>query len=427
MKRIMTFLLTAALIFGSVMPHTIVYANENDEEVYESSGEESMVSGEDSSESTVSSEENDSYSENATGNEPDENIGTTSRQSIALSEASRSGNNLEQFGLTVENGTLMITQAQELILLSNCAPKEYQNLTLFMNITGTLDLTGTAEYDGVDYYFQGFGSETYPFAGEFSGSGVTLTIDRTLFNGLTSGANLNSQMVEWKGTISQPMLAKVYSFVDGGEHDFPIKVSVAATEQNENYIAGNLIDKIIKGPAYEGNAGVLKIGKDAVDYNTSNNKNAIEITNNENAGLICNTLEAGAIKLNDFAYPSTFKVTAETGSAGGFIGKMERGTALEVTNTMTVATSTTITGGSNAGGIVGESVGASVTLKQSSIASTVSATNGNAGGIIGLATDTTIVSSEISVKSLAASGVNAGGLFGSYQQSESNPFTPAAV
>lgn len=434
MKRIMTFLLTAALIFGSVMPHTIVYANENDEEVYESSGEESMVSGEDSSESTASSEdsiqasdESISNSENETNNGAEEDLETILSQPSALNEEPLTENSLAQLGLTVTDNKISINNSDDLILLSNCTPEEYQNFTIDMPISGVLDLTGIVSYKGVEYTFQGFGSTDVPFVGTFSGSGVTLTINRTLFNGLTSGSNLNNQKVEWKGTVSQPMLAKVYVLAGEGEHDFPVVVKIADdnTGTHYGYIAGNLIDKIIKDPAYGGNAGVLKIGKYAVDYNTSNNKNAIEISNNENAGLICNTLEAGAIKLNDFVYPSTFKVTAENGSAGGLIGKMEKGTALEVTNTKPVATSTTITGGGNAGGIVGESVGASVTLNKSSIASTVSATNGSAGGIIGSATDTTVTSLDVSVDSLTASGVNAGGLFGSYNQSNSS-FIPAA-
>ena len=472
MKRAFTFLLTAALIFQSVMPHTVVYASEAEQEIISTDQQQSDNSEADheaadksnpteetdstdnsqtpteetgsTDNSQTSTEETDATEDSQTPTEDnqisDENTTDSKDEPMAedleeiflqltlLSKDTPADNSLAQLGLTVDNNTITINSAADIILLSNCASQEYQNLTVNMPVSGTLDITGTASHNGVTYTFQGFGSSDYPFAGTFSGSGVTLTINRTLFNGLSSTANLNGQNIEWKGTTSQPMLAEEYSFADGEEHTFPIAVKIADdnTGAHNGYRAGNLIDKIVKSPSNEGTAGTLLIRSAAVDYNSSNNSNAIEISNNENAGLICNTLEAGTIKLNEFGYPSSFTVTAANGSAGGLIGKMGNGTALEVTNTNSVTTSTTITGLQNAGGIVGECDRAAVRLDNCSISSVLSSTNGGAGGFIGTATDTTITSANVTVDSLTASGVNAGGFFGSYMQSSGGSFTPAA-
>lgn len=463
MKRALTILLATALIFESVMPHTFVYASEAEQEIisgdileetldtgitleetpvtdqlennnseadHEAADESVPAEDLDSSEPSLSSAEDTQVFDEDTADseaEPaEEDLEEVFLQPTLLNEGTEAGNSLAQLGLIVNNNTIKINSEADLILLSNCAPMYYQNLTVNMPVSGTLDITGTASHDGMNYTFQGFGSSEYPFAGTFSGSGVTLTTNRTLFNGLSSTASLNSQKVEWKGTTSQPMLATEYFFEDGGEHSFPIQVTIAAdnTGVHNGYIAGNLIDKIVKSSLNTGTAGTLSIGSTAVNYNTDNNPNTIEITNDVNSGLICNTLEAGTLKLTDFGYPSSFKVTASTGSAGGLIGKMGNDTKLEVTNTRSVITSTTITGVQNAGGIVGEGEVAEVILNNCNINSTLSATDGSVGGIIGAATDLKVTSTNVIVNSLTATGVNAGGLFGSYQQSKNYTFAP---
>ena len=451
MKRILTFLLAAALIVEGIIPHTFVYASETEQEIISSEYLEEndcSVDEEDSSEDGSIQEEDSQVFDESNENfengsqveldaeirdeyevESEENLEVILPQLTLLNEDSMAYVSLNELGLKVNNNTITIDNEADLILLSNCDPSEYQKYTINMPITGTLTLTGDASYDGVKYTFQGLGSSDYPFAGTFTGSRVTLIINRTLFNGLASTADLNNQIVEWRGTTSQPMLANEYSFADGDEHNFPIAVKIADDNdpnKHQGYVAGNLIDKIVKASSYEGTAGTLLISNAAIDYNTSNNSNAIVISNNENAGLICNTLEAGTIKITDFEYPSSFEVTTSIGSAGGLIGKMENGTVLEVINNNLVTTSTTITGDKNAGGIVGESDGAKVKLNNYKIASTVSAANGSAGGIIGSAKDTTITSTSVFVDSLTATGVNTGGLFGTYWQSitDENPYTP---
>lgn len=362
--------------------------------------------------------------------------------------------------------------AQQLILLSNCKPEQIQGINIYINIAGDIDITeknkipqGTdlttilknvsnasvvasdesvAEEDAEskettsvtaprEYTFRGFGTKEIPFQGRITGIRPSaLYVDHTFFGGLSSKAIAilggSPLQITWQGKGDIPMIADFYQFDDEKTdgHELPITV-----KGDSNGTMGSLIGTVKSADTITA-PQKLSIKNNIVDYN---NASAVAVATSEgNAGLICNTLESGSICLDGYQFPTgaytiessasyDIKNTSAAGNAGGVIGVMKIGTALEIKSGVNLTGATVTSSNGNAGGLVGliekgakitTSNDAAMTLSNPNITGTVSA-----GGVVGTAEDVVFadgdMQSAITVSSpTVTSNTTAGGFIGKY-------------
>lgn len=362
--------------------------------------------------------------------------------------------------------------AQQLILLSNCKPEQIQGINIYINIAGDIDITeknkisqGTdlttilknvsnasvvasdesvAEEDAEskettsvtaprEYTFRGFGTKDVPFQGKITGIRPSaLYVDHTFFGGLSSKAiailDGSPLQITWQGKGDIPMIADFYQFDDEKTdgHELPITV-----KGDSNGTMGSLIGTVKSADTITA-PQKLSIKNNIVDYN---NASAVAVATSEgNAGLICNTLESGSICLDGYQFPTgaytiessasyDIKNTSAAGNAGGVIGVMKIGTALEIKSGVNLTGATVTSSNGNAGGLVGliekgakitTSNDAAMTLSNPNITGTVSA-----GGVVGTAEDVVFadgdMQSAITVSSpTVTSNTTAGGFIGKY-------------
>ena len=292
------------------------------------------------------------------------------------------------------NNTATIKSPQELILLSHCAQKEIQNITININATGNLDLstkieTGTdlSEYlnkaanASQDYTYLGLGSTDIPFKGTITGQTPAIKTNTTLFRGISSNAKIEKNFsVEWQGDGTKPMFAEMYVLEnDGTKSDGTIPITFTSGN-------GSLLGTVRQ--ASEGTNACLTIGN-VVTYK-DNKAQAVSSTSNNNIGLICNTLESGTIKLDGYVFPTETTINTDSGAAGGLIGKMEGG-ILDLTSI----------GGANISKL------------------TVNSSSGGAGSIVGEMSETAQiqVNQNITITSPTIKGKYAGGFAGKVDNS----------
>ena len=362
--------------------------------------------------------------------------------------------------------------AQQLILLSNCDPEQLKDINIDINVAGQIDITeknkisqGTdlttilknvsnasvvasdesvAEEDAEskettsvtaprEYTFRGFGTKDVPFQGKITGIRPSaLYVDHTFFCGLSSKATAilggSPLQITWQGKGDIPMIADFYQFDDEKTdgHELPITV-----KGDSNGTMGSLIGTVKSADTITA-PQKLSIKNNIVDYN---NASAVAVATSEgNAGLICNTLESGSICLDGYSFTnSNYTVTSSAGydnnnasaagNAGGVIGVMKIGTALEIKSGVNLTGATVTSSNGNAGGLVGliekdakitTSNDAAMTLSNPNITGTVSA-----GGVVGTAEDVVFadgdMQSAITVSSpTVTSNTTAGGFIGKY-------------
>lgn len=292
------------------------------------------------------------------------------------------------------NNTATIKSPQELILLSHCAQKEIQNITININATGNLDLstkiemgTDLSEYlnkaanASQDYTYLGLGSTDIPFKGTITGQTPAIKTNTTLFRGISSNAKIEKNFsVEWQGDGTKPMFAEMYVLEnDGTKSDGTIPITFTSGN-------GSLLGTVRQ--ASEGTNACLTIGN-VVTYK-DNKAQAVSSTSNNNIGLICNTLESGTIKLDGYVFPTETTINTDSGAAGGLIGKMEGG-ILDLTSI----------GGANISKL------------------TVNSSSGGAGSIVGEMSETAQiqVNQNITITSPTIKGKYAGGFAGKVDNS----------
>lgn len=366
--------------------------------------------------------------------------------------------------------------AQQLILLSNCDPEQLKDINIDINVAGQIDITeknkisqGTdlttilknvsnasvvasdesvAEEDAEskettsvtaprEYTFRGFGTKDVPFQGKITGIRPSaLYVDHTFFGGLSSKAIAilggSPLQITWQGKGDIPMIADFYQFDDEKTdgHELPITV-----KGDSNGTMGSLIGTVKSADTITA-PQKLSIKNNIVDYN---NASAVAVATSEgNAGLICNTLESGSICLDGYSFQnSNYTVTSSAGydnnnasaagNAGGVIGVMKIGTALEIKSGVNLTGATVTSSNGNAGGLVGLiekgakitiSNDAAMTLSNPNITGTVSA-----GGVVGTAEDVVFADSDMlstitvnspTVTGNGASGATVGGFIGKY-------------
>lgn len=343
----------------------------------------------------------------------------------------------EKSGVTwkADSDTITVT-LKGFVLLSNCPADTLQNKKIIVESTGSSNITEEVEYNGQKYKYDGIGTADCPFMGTLSAGQITT--DTTLFGGISSNAKVNINLI-WAGDGSKPFYAQKYEFAEAKSyalfHDTDSNTSVKVSVADGKTI-GSLIGTV------SGQAGMLIIGS-GVEYPAK--KEQIAVNSSENAGLICNTLEAGTIQLDGFSFPSAgYGVTANSGNAGGMIGVMRAGTALKADADTQISQLSVTANNGNAGGIVGEIENGASLIAESGkpfvlSSPSVTASAGCAGGIAGKATEagTTILSpTEINdntdskpfqVQSPTVNGKNAGGLFGNYIIKSRQMDYPASV
>ena len=353
-------------------------------------------------------------SEHVVENSDDEADTTVNEEQIQTMSTSFSIDDLKFY----QNGVATIASPEQMILLSYCDPAATRNIQIELTATGGFDLSttikqgtnlsqylkngGTADQD---YTYQGLGSADATFQGKITGQTPSIKANTTIFKGLSSSATVDKvRSIEWSGDGTAPMLADTYVLEDDAEHGIPFKF----TKGN-----GSLIETVKS----TGN-GTLVI-KDEVTYETAV---TVRSSATANAGLICNTLESGTIKLAGYVLPEQITINSESGAAGGFIGSMQGGT-LEIDSVSKTEISNlkvTSTSGS-AGSIVGVMIeNAVITLHQDITVKEPTVNGKYAGGFAGEATNPTFSGeNKITVKSpSASSGTNTGsavgGLVGHY-------------
>ena len=257
-------------------------------------------------------------------------------------------------------------------------------------------------------------------------------MDHTFFGGLSSKATAilggSPLQITWQGKGDIPMIADFYQFDDEKTdgHELPITV-----KGDSNGTMGSLIGTVKSADTITA-PQKLSIKNNIVDYN---NASAVAVATSEgNAGLICNTLESGSICLDGYQFPTgaytiessasyDIKNTSAAGNAGGVIGVMKIGTALEIKSGVNLTGVTVTSSNGNAGGLVGliekgakitTSNDAAMTLSNPNITGTVSA-----GGVVGTAEDVVFadgdMQSAITVSSpTVTSNTTAGGFIGKY-------------
>ena len=288
--------------------------------------------------------------------------------------------------------TATVSDPVQLILLSYCDLSNATDIKINITTTGEFDLTqvvkkgtdlskyiksnGTSATDQTvtasqDYSYQGLGNENVPFSGTIEGQTPAIKANTTIFDGLSSSATTDKvRSVNWSGNGTTPMLAKVYVLEDANEHTIPFGFTNGM---------GSLIGTI------RGNVdGKLKIANEVTYAEAKADTDTVTSGDAENAGLICNTLQAGNVVLESYDFPKTATISANSGSAGGVIGKIESGT-------LTIKSAQDNLSG----------------LK-------VSSTSGAAGGIVGEMSENAniVIAKDVTVKEPVVVGKYAGGFAG---------------
>lgn len=327
---------------------------------------------------------------------------------LTLDELAASG---QGANIVVSADAITAKSSEAMILVSNLKASELDNRNITIDLTGDVDLTGTVTLNGADYTYHGMGTEENPYTGTLT-SKANMKIDKTLFGVISSKAKLilsNNSKLIWKGTDNtQSIYADTYIFAD--EEEYTLAMNMQEDDGEDEYVLGNFIGTIA------GKNGILTISN--LNYTLANT--SVSVLMDTSAGLICNTLESGTVKLTSCKLPANYTVTSKAGHAGGFVGEMADGTQLIINAAADIKAGTTIdakTAGKNAGGIVGQ-MGKNATLQISSgltFAGAVTAAKGSAGGIAGQmgANDSLTIGADVSLAGCTISGYEkAGGIAG---------------
>ena len=376
---------------------------------------------------TVEAEEEVPTTEQIETTETTETLGTDEESELALFALNVNGylDIAERFGAKYNavNKTVQIENRMDFIMLSNCDPAIVADLTINISATAANSLLNLEKENGDEYEFRGIGDEDNPFHGTINSTGINkIQVNRTFFGGLRSDASIgNAIKIVWDGDGSVPMLAGTYVISGTGEDKWQENLSIESAEADTVKMGGLIGTVKCADPTA---SGTLVLGS-FVSY-----KNVAVNVSNENAGLICNTLESGAIRLKEGALPTTAWSVSGSGDAGGLIGHMNAGTKLELAIADGSADKLTVTStAGNAGGIAGViDDGAAVILKSSFTLSNLNVTGTTSGGGVAGTTSNDAVKAEgdskltMTAPTVKAKGVgaSAGGVYGDYTVSNAN-------
>lgn len=304
-----------------------------------------------------------------------------------------------------------IQAVDELVALSKENPQNYQTAEII------LAPHDTNEWNLSDTDFAGLGSDAFPFKGSISFSGNYtgyITLGKSLFNAVSGDAKISKLNLKAANNMTDPILAK--SYVKGEKTDhatISLKIDAKSTEITEG--GGQT-----SYSSFGGIIGTLGEGASiSLDITSEIPQARAAVSGDGNRGFFCNTMMKNAsLTVSAFSGYADFQVSSTDGNAGALVGTMEAEAQLTVAPELTFSGS--VSGATNAGGMVGSSVdGAKIAVQNNyTVIGSISSGNGNAGGLIGAAVNNPVTvtnGKSISVSSVSLSaGVNsaAGGLFG---------------
>lgn len=356
-------------------------------------------SAEEVSEETTAQSEEESQATEAMGVESVEILLYSVDSLNSLNALVALANNTNNASVSLDENTNKITvDVGGLILLSN-TDVDFSGYTIYLSTLsgGYADLTQTitieeksTDENGVetttsqDYLFQGLGSETNPFSGTLESQdgsyGVILNVPffRNVDVSKITFTNFSTLKMKQKGNNTSAMLAANVSGSSGENWkslEMEVgKESVTVGGTTTDYLPTALIATMAQNAS-------LSLG--TVTYNDGAAVSSVSA----NAGLLCNTMNAGStLSVDSLTVGGAVTVTATSGSAGGLVGLMNSGASLTVSaandTAVTIGSDFTITG-PNAGGLIGsgENVklgGAKVTVDGATVKGSTAA-----GGLIG--------------------------------------------
>lgn len=314
-----------------------------------------------------------------------------------------------------------INSGNDLILLSNVNPADYQNLTLnIVSNQNGYDTRGTVSYPTTsgetseestptepttrNLTFQGLGTESYPFQGTISiaegSAGYRIILNRPLFNGLSDKAVVGATDLRLMLEYIQPEGTEVMGsavLADTVVHDGGIGVGTGwylnLVAPSESAATPPLINTL-------GSSAIVNLAVTNKE-STTQYVPVAKIVGKNHAGFLCALMGANSsLTLTELilAEGSTLPtVEAKGGDAGALVGTMASGASL-------IVTQQTVTNEQEESTIV--------PLRISKVTAT-----GSAGGIVGSATDADIPEISLENASATISGAYAGGLIGSYTYS----------
>lgn len=297
--------------------------------------------------------------------------------------------------------------------------------------------------------FLGLGSENYPYAGTMTiatGSDTySITANRALFNAISTEATLPSNINFMMAGKDSGQIVLADQVKKSSTEESTLNCTVTLTTGTGGEAAtSDTIGGII---------GMLEAGA-SVSVTLTNSLGTLTVSGGDNRGLFCNTMESGSSLTARLTNPGTISVIATSGDAGGYVGKMESGgtltisgsgvntvisksgnagglvgSATDVTINVTgeplfYLSGVTITAANNksSGGLVGNytnTTGVTLNLAQFILNTTLSGGT-NAGGVFGVLTNSgNYTISNGSVTSSLIAGTNYGGLIGSYSANAS--------
>ena len=278
----------------------------------------------------------------------------------------------------------------------------------FPDTTGTLTLP-----DG----FSGLGDEEYPFAGKLTGQSFTLSTQNTLFKALDANADLGGIRIAWTGTADKAILAETL-YVDGGNPS--ISMSLTSATAFSPYIG-----VLKRKDGFEGQLGEVTLPS-SLNYTPGTKEGDGENQYNENAGLLCGSMEADTklIFAGTLTLPGIPVSITSSGDAGTLVGKMDSGAQLTISQD-SLALNSTLKAGGNAGGLVGSMADNAVLHVSGTLTTTTTASaSQNAGGLVGtMAAGSGIeLGADIIVTSTLTASESAGGIAG-VVTTETGPIT----
>ena len=381
-------------------------------------------------EPTTSSENNAANEETVTASEEAVNAENTENAENKNTSWDKLCGQTDWATINTTNKTISVKKQEALTLLSNCPAEKYKDYTISQvsSYTGSIMVIPAAiTLEGTTYTFNGLGTKECPFSGKFQIKDVK--IPSALFGGLSSTAvfsedkdkeslSITVDRDNWKANSSVLAESYVFQGTEDTPDAFQIKVSADAKNDADKIVTGSLIGEI--SGTNSTNSTLQPELTYSVGTTVAIKKTKSSDASVDNAGLLCNTLLSGTLDASKVSVPSSYTVNTDNGAAGGIVGEMQAGTTLILGN---AAISADVTGTTAAGGIIGNSNGATVnvtdsfTIGEKGALKTIQAKD-NAGGWIGKAENTafTIADKEITTEpvKVTASGENgnAGGIFG---------------
>lgn len=370
----------------------------------------------DASENNSKSEAEENQQENES-NKSDSNIEESAQENTKQTDAEQEAtadkaNPTDATGneIQVVDNKVTLTSTADFINLSIQPAEKYETaeITITRGTNTSFDLTQII--DGKT--FQGFGNADHPFKGTIKitsqESGIDIPINRPFFNYLDQSATINEGLyLKAKGTVDEPLLAANYVNRNSAEAK-TISLMIGAEKEDNNL------------PSFGGIIGTM-------DSNTSLSlsvENKITeakttITGKGNLGFFCNTMGEGA-NLTIASYTdgnstnsgSTgsgtatigYDISTTGGHAGEFVGEMQNGASLTVTQALKLTGNvTTSANGFAAGGLVGAAENPTITLNDTVTRTGKIEGTSESGGFIGKAVYNTGL--ELDLSKINVSGI----------------------